>query len=58
MPVFGILSLREFIVKYKLSKKQESELVAMQAFHQGIGMLIGAGGLLIFQIILSLILPG
>lgn len=57
MSVFGILTLREFIIKHKLNKKQEAELVTMQAFHQGIGMLIGAGGLLILQIILSIIFP-
>jgi hypothetical protein len=45
----GILTLTDFVRKYKLNEKQKTELITMQAFHQGIGMLIGAGGVLFLQ---------
>jgi len=53
---FGIITLSEFCRKYKLTDKQKTELVTMQAFHQGVAMLIGAGGVLILQAVASWIL--
>ena len=40
--MFGnITSLSEFCRKYKMNEKQKTELITMQAFYQGVAMVIG-----------------
>jgi hypothetical protein len=39
----GVTTISEFARKYKLTEKQKTELITMQAFHQGIAILIGMG---------------
>ena len=39
----GVITISEFCRKYRLNEGAKTELITMQAFHQGIAMLIGAG---------------
>lgn len=55
MVFMGIISLSEFCRKYKMNEKQKTELITMQAFHQGVAGLLGAGIVIASQWIIGLV---